>query len=46
MKIIHVLAILAIFFGGYFVRDVLEPTKEAQADVAGMSYEDLEHDSN
>ena len=44
MKIIHVLLMLALIAGGYFIRDVVEPTKEAQADVAGMDAFDLKND--
>ncbi len=44
MKFIYVVVMLALFAGGYFMRDVVEPTKEAQADVAGMNQFDLRHD--
>ena len=44
MKIIHVLLMLALIAGGYFIRDVVEPIKEAQADVAGMNYLELKAD--
>ena len=35
---------LALIAGGYFIRDVVEPTKKAQADVAGMDWLDLQSD--
>jgi hypothetical protein len=41
MKFIHVFLMLALIAGGYFIRDVVEPTKEAQADVAGMDGDQL-----
>lgn len=44
MKFIHVLLMLARIAGGYFIRDVVEPTKEAQADGAGMDALDLKND--
>ena len=37
MKIIHVLLMLALIAGGYFIRDVVEPTKEAQAGIDGLT---------
>jgi len=40
----RMLLMLALIAGGYFIRDVVEPTKEAQAKVAGMSGRDLIHD--
>ena len=44
MKIIHVFLMLALIAGGYFIRDVVEPTKEAKAAVAGMTYSELKRD--
>ena len=44
MKFIHVLLMLALIAGGYFIRDVVEPTKEAQATVAGMNQFQLRQD--
>ena len=44
MKFVHVLLMLALISGGYFIRDVVEPTKGAKADVAGMTYTQLKRD--
>ena len=44
MKVIHVLSMLALIAGGYFIRDVVEPTKEAEARVSGMNADQLSND--
>jgi hypothetical protein len=42
MKFIHVLLMLALIAGGYFIRDVVEPTKEAQAGIDNVSRVDFQ----
>ena len=37
---------LALIAGGYFIRDVVEPTKEAQAKVDGMNWMQLWNDDH
>jgi len=44
MKFIHVLLMLALIAGGYFIRDVVELNTEAEAKVAGMDYRALQRD--
>ena len=44
MKITRIVLVLALIAGGYFIRDVVEPTKGAKADVAGMTYTQLKRD--
>ena len=44
MKFVHVLLMLALIAGGYFIRDVVDPNTEAEAKVADMDYRALQQD--
>ena len=44
MKFVHVLLMLALIAGGYFIRDVVDSNTEAEAKVADMDYRALQQD--